>query len=189
MRHAVEVRHRVGRRDFHRDCLAGDQRAQLAMELGPRRVGPHLAGESLERRKLYAVDELFQHHSCHRRHVELSCLRERHPHQFDEFGIRTNDAVDAVGDRDGLAGPGQQDKEPARPHAVDAEHACRRGIDAVKVVEQPAVGAKRAEQLPQRSKIEVFEETHWCRGSGPAARHSHPGPPRARQVTWSIAPS
>src|SRR5258705_272807 len=93
--------------------------------------------------------------------------------------------------RDGKPVGRQQHEEAARPHPPDAEDAGRGGIDAVEVVQQPAVGAKFAEQLTQGGKIEVFEEggAHWCRGSGPAARHSHPAAPRARHATWSIAPS
>ena len=148
VRHAIEIGHGIGRRDFHRDGLAGDERAQLVVELAPRRVRAHLARESVERGEL-----------------------------------------DAVRQRDRLALARQQHEKAARPHAVDAKHARRGGIDAVKVVQQPTVGPHVAEQLAQRGEIELVEEAHWCRGSGPAARHSHPAPPRARQSTCTIAPS
>ena len=149
MRYAIEIRHRVARRDLHGDGLAGNERTQLLVQLAPRRIGPYVAGESVEG-------------------PELDTMCDRH--------------------RRALAR--QQYKEAPRPHPVDAEDTGGGGIDAVEVVEQPAVGAQFAEQLAQGGKIELVEGgRHWCRGSGPAARHSHPALPRARQATCSMAPS
>ena len=56
-----------------------------------------------------------------------------------------------------LAFTRQQHEKAARPHALDAEDAGRGGIDAVEVIEQPAVGAELAEQLAQGGKIELLE--------------------------------
>ena len=148
VRHAIQIGHRVGRRNLHGDGLAGDEGTQLFVQLAPRCVSPNLTGKSVEGREL-----------------------------------------DPMCDRDRFALARQQHEETARPHPLDAEDAGRGGIDAVEVVQQPAVSAKFAKQLAQGGKIELVEECHWCRGSGPAARHSHAGPPRARQATCSIAPS
>ena len=62
--------------------------------------------------------------------------------------------------RDRLALARQEYEEAPRPHPVDAEDARRGGIDAVKIVQQPAVGADLVEQILQRGKIELVEQRH-----------------------------
>ena len=118
------------------------------MQIAPRRVGSHVAGEARERGDL-----------------------------------------DAMRDSDRFTGARQQHEEAPRAHAMDSQHARRRGVDAAEVVEQPAIGADFAEQIAQRGKIKTVEDGHRCRGSGLSARHSQRAPPRARQATCSIAPS
>jgi len=71
---------------------------------------------------------------------------------------------------------------------MDAEHARRGGIDAVKIVQQPAVGAELAEQVAQGGKIEFSSRVIGGEDRGPAARHSQPSR-RAPQSTCTIAPS
>jgi len=50
-----------------------------------------------------------------------------------------------MGDRDRRALARQQHEEAARPIPLDAEDAGRGGIDAVEVVQEPAVGTEFAE--------------------------------------------
>jgi len=59
--------------------------------------------------------------------------------------------------RDRFAVTRQQHEEPAGPHAVDAQDARRGGVDAAKVVQQPAVGTKLAQDLFERGEIEPLE--------------------------------
>src|SRR5207249_11664855 len=96
---------------------------------------------------------------------------------------------DLVDDGDRLAVARQEDEQAARRHAVDPEYLRRHGVDATKVVQQPAVGAEVGEGVPQRRKIELLEWLHWCLGSLAAARHSQRPAPVERQAVCNIAPS
>src|SRR5436309_2814209 len=93
-------------------------------------------------------------------------------------------------DRDRAARARQQDEQAPRSHPGVSEDAPGDRIALAEIVQQPAVGAERAELPCERGEVESVEERHQpCRGSGGAARHSHTSPPVARQETWSIAPS
>src|SRR2546422_7935252 len=98
--------------------------------------------------------------------------------------------LDPMRDRDRATRTRQQDEQAPRAHPGVSEDVPGDRIDLAEIVEQPAVGAERAELPCERGEVETVEERHQpCRGSGGAARHSHTSPPVARQETWSIAPS
>jgi len=74
---------------------------------------------------------------------------------------------------------------------MDAEHARGDGVHAVKVVQQPCIGAEPLEHFTERPEIKSVEQGchQWWRGSGVAARHSHAAAPVVRHAVWSMAPS
>ena len=113
-------------------------------------IGHSIRGGDFHRDRL-AGDE------CAQPLVQLGPRRVRPNVAGESFERRELDAV-RNGDRFALAR--QQHKEPSRPHSVDAEDARGGWIDAVKVVEQPAVGADLAEEIAQRGKIEILEQCH-----------------------------
>src|SRR5216117_1707448 len=80
VRHAVEVRNGVPRRNLHGEGLAADERAQLLMQFGPRGVRTDLAGETVERGELEPLERFhwWRGSGATARHWQPAPPRARH---------------------------------------------------------------------------------------------------------------
>ena len=92
--------------------------------------------------------------------------------------------LDAVGDGHRPPRTRQENEEAARAHPAHAQHARRYGVEAVKVVQQPAVGTEPFQRFAECREVKAVQQLgpQWWRGSGGAARHSHAAAPVARHA-------
>ena len=65
-----------------------------------------------------------------------------------------------MNDRHRRAGARQEHEQPPGPHPSRAQHPTGDGVDAAKVVQEPCVGAKRAERVGEGCEIEAVEQRH-----------------------------